>query len=257
MKIGDKPNDVLSTARPVLLYDENGVQYTSSNPIPIQIDKVEIGDIDVHAFQTETGTDVNAKVNDDNILVVQTGSGTDSSAMTSQVATETTLGTVNTNLGTIETDIEATNTLLGNVVDTSAKLLRTAEQDPIFYHFQPVTLADVTNGTDDTYYYYVFDLLTKKDGNFEGILDGGSGTVTATIEASWQDDGTAPASCTYHDITEYGVDNLKGANASSYTSDFALKLKQGVKPVYVRVKIVADTTEADDADWLLRYTGGY
>jgi hypothetical protein len=108
------------------------------------------------------------------------------------------------------------------------------------------TLASVTNGEDDTYYYYI-DMSGYKQLGLQLILSGGSGTVTVTVEGTIQDDGTAQASCTYADITNaiYGAANFT-ASAVLYDSD-----KESGIFKYIRVKVVASTTGADDADWTI------
>ena len=79
----------------------------------------------------------------------------------------------------------------------------------------------------------------------QATLSGGSGTCTVTVEGTCQDDGTAPASCTYVDVTN----DLFGA--ASFTASDML-IADGVNPFkYVRVKVVAATGAADDADWTL------
>ena len=123
---------------------------------------------------------------------------------------------------------------------------RKEEIDPTSQHYVTETLAEIVDGADATYYYYV-DMNGYRKGSFQLILSGGSGTCTVTVEGTIQDDGTVPASCTYQDITN---DTF---GAASYTAttvlvDDAEKLA-GFK--YVRLKVVASTTGADDADWTL------
>jgi len=113
------------------------------------------------------------------------------------------------------------------------------------------TLAAVTNGTDATYYYYV-DMSGYKRGSFQLILDGGSGTVTVTIEGTLQDDGTAAASCTYVDITNATF------GAASYTSSDILadnSEKCGCYK-YIRVKVVA-ASGSNDANWTIYHKRMY
>lgn len=111
------------------------------------------------------------------------------------------------------------------------------------------TLAAVTNGEDGTEYYYI-DMAGWKRAGFQLILNGGSGTVTVTVEGTMQDDGTAQGSCTYVDITNdvFGAANF---TASAMLNDYTGKLV-GFK--YVRVKVVASTGDADDADWTIYST---
>ena len=122
--------------------------------------------------------------------------------------------------------------------------LRVEEIDPIPEKYVSETLAAVTNGADGTYYYY-FDMNSFRYFAIQSTLNGGSGTATMTCEATIQDDGTAPASCTYIDVTNdlFGV-------ASTTASDMWVADEVNAFK-YVRVKIVAATGAADDADWTL------
>lgn len=120
------------------------------------------------------------------------------------------------------------------------------------------TLANVTNGTDGTYYYYV-DLTDKDVMTLQLALDGGNAGVgptgvTATVEATLQDDGTQPDLCTYFDVTNqaYGVVSLNaapGAVASTLWIPGFPQLLSCCK--YTRVKIVAQTNGPDTGDWLI------
>lgn len=67
--------------------------------------------VDVSAFKNEAGTQKDAKVNAGDILVIQTGSGTDATAMTNEIATETTLGDIKTNIATPTTLTGGTKTV--------------------------------------------------------------------------------------------------------------------------------------------------
>ena len=66
---------------------------------------------------------------------------------------------------------------------------------------QQDTLVDVTNQNPDATVYYYIDLDMYKYGGLQIDLDCDAGTVTATIEGSYQDDGTAQAACNYDDVT--------------------------------------------------------
>ena len=61
------------------------------------------GNVDVYAFKNEAGTQKDAKVNGADILVMQTGSGTDATAMNKEIATETTLATLDAKVTTCDT----------------------------------------------------------------------------------------------------------------------------------------------------------
>lgn len=149
-------------------------------------------------------------------------------------------------LTTIDADTDDIKSVLEDVHDNPANLLRTAEQDPLNYAYQPETVAAVTNGADDTYTYYV-DLATFRKGAIQLLLNGGSGSVTVTVEGSCQDDGTAPASCTYVDITNalFGSANFTASNILFDKEGYFAGLK------YLKIKVVANTTGANDADWTI------
>jgi hypothetical protein len=127
--------------------------------------------------------------------------------------------------------------------------LPVTDVDPDYMHFEPDKLADVTNGDDGTYTYYV-DMSAHYQFGLQAILDGGSGTVTVTIEATMQADGTAPASCAYDDVTN-DVFGAASFTASFFKVDTNNILKNAK---YVKVKVVAATTAANDADWTLYAT---
>jgi hypothetical protein len=157
-----------------------------------------------------------------------------------------TLATDDVNAAAINASLDDIEAVLEDVHDNPANLLRTAEQDPLNYAFQPETVAAVTNGTDGTYTYYV-DLATFRKGAIQLLLDGGSGSVTVTVEGSCQDDGTAPASCTYVDITNalFGSATFTASNILFDKEGYFAGLK------YLKIKVVADTTGANDADWTI------
>jgi hypothetical protein len=161
----------------------------------------------------------------------------DTSAMATDLAAIEVLQTAaNASLDDIETVLE-------DVHDDPANLLRVAEQDPLNFAFTNEVLANVTNGADGTYYYYT-DIDTFSRIGLQLALDGGSGTCTVTIEGSLQDDGTAPASCVYVDISTL-------FSASSWTASAIIADDTGATAVlkYLRVKVVAATGGANDADW--------
>jgi len=128
--------------------------------------------------------------------------------------------------------------------DYSTNSNRVEETDPISSHHVEETLAAVTNGADATYYYY-FDMDGAKHFTTQLILNGGSGTATVTCEVTIQDDGTAPASCTYVDVTNdlFGAATFVASNMLIADQNYGFK--------YVRYKVVAATGAADDADWTI------
>ena len=128
--------------------------------------------------------------------------------------------------------------------------------NPINDVYQGETLAAVTDGADDTYYYYA-----SMDGynNFacQMILNGGSGSVIVTLEGTVQDDGTAAASCTYVDVTSrlVGVANIIAGAGVTVNDIWLGDTKLNFK--YLRYKVVADTSASDDADWTLYHRKSY
>lgn len=107
-------------------------------------------------------------------------------------------------------------------------------------------LAAVTNGTDATYYYYIdmdgYDKLA-----WQYILSGGSGTITLTVEGTVMDDGTASASKTWLDVTN-ALFGSASFTATGLTYDYLGKAGCFKE---LRVKAVANTGGANDADWTI------
>lgn len=128
---------------------------------------------------------------------------------------------------------------------------KTAEQAGSDTKHVETTLADENPGTDGTHYYYL-----DMDG-FSGFgcqlsLNGGSGTVTVTVEGTMQDDGTVQASCTYQDIT-ISLTGSSSIVAPSATPVNDMIIDNGnitgyMK--YVRIKVVA-ASGSNDGVWIL------
>jgi hypothetical protein len=127
--------------------------------------------------------------------------------------------------------------------DSAADTNKTFETAPIWTHHIEETLATITNETSGTNYRYIdmdgFDSLSIQ------IDTGGTAptdTLTITLEASNQDDGTAAASCFYTDITTLAYDAATGAigTASWVDVDMMAFLAPPVAGTfkYVRVKTV-------------------
>ena len=141
--------------------------------------------------------------------------------------------------------------------DYSTQSNRSSEIDPVSGHHMSETLANVTDGADGTYYYY-FDMDGYRYFTLQGAISSGSTgvgteTMTATVEISIQDDGTAPSSCTYIPATTelFGVASWTDTGGGSTTENFIAVLDEPVAVKYVRVKIVAMTNAADDGDWTI------
>ena len=102
-----------------------------------------------------------------------------------------------------------------------------------------VKLVDVTNGLDNTY-YYPFDMRTYKFFGVQFILNGGSGTVTCTVEIS--------AMCDVDDATAQ-YETISFPCKEEFTlSDYAIA-DTPIPARYGRIKVVVDTSGANDASW--------
>jgi hypothetical protein len=134
--------------------------------------------------------------------------------------------------------------------DSSTQSNKVAEVSPLNQAYVGETLADVTDGADDTYYYYA-DMAGYRNFAAQMTLSGGSGTCTVTCEATLQDDGTAAASCTYQDVTN----DLFGVASTTATDLWMVDTPVSFK--YVRFKVVAATGAADDADWTIYFKKQY
>lgn len=107
------------------------------------------------------------------------------------------------------------------------------------------TLANVTNGADGTYYYYM-DLRGFRKAGCQFTLNGGSGTVTVTLEGTMQQ-GADHTALSYSDITS-DVFSVANWTANDIVADNSEKLALFS---FIRWKVVASTGAADDADWKL------
>lgn len=108
-------------------------------------------------------------------------------------------------------------------------------------HYEYVKLADVTNGIDNTY-YYTFSARTFKFFGLQFILNGGSGTVTCTIEISAMDD-VDEDNALYEDITPIFSCKEEFQTSAYVVADTPLPAR------YARVKVVVNTGGANDASW--------
>ena len=126
---------------------------------------------------------------------------------------------------------------------SASNSIRTNEINPLDQKYLSSTLVDITDIADGTYHYYV-DMAGFRKSAYQLILDGGSGTITVTFGMTVQDDGTAPGSCTYVDVTNdlAGVANF---TASELVIDDS-EVLAGAK--YVHIQAIAATAAADDAD---------
>ena len=120
---------------------------------------------------------------------------------------------------------------------------RVEEIDPIDTRAQADTIYDVTNQADDTYYAYV-SMDTYRKAAFQLEINGGSGTVTVSLEGTIQDEGVAAASRVYQDIS------LATFGAATWVSDDILADNDEKLAGYtfIRFKLIFSTGGADDGD---------
>ena len=141
-------------------------------------------------------------------------------------------------------------TLFTNIYTALTQSIRTEEIDPISQHYVAETLAAVVNGPDATTYYYT-DHAGYSRAGWQLDLDCVAGTVTATVEGTLQDDGTAPAACAYQDVTNdlFGVASLVSAAAPAADTWIDDTGATGLYK-YLRIVIVANTGAAS-GDWAI------
>jgi len=115
------------------------------------------------------------------------------------------------------------------------------EVNPVSDHHveEKATLTNVANVTPE---YVYLDMDGYRHFGIQFIKDAGVDTVTFTVEATLQDDGTAAASCTYGDVTSdwFGV--------ASWTATDLIQADQPIMAKYVRLKVTTAGGN-DDADF--------
>jgi hypothetical protein len=126
---------------------------------------------------------------------------------------------------------------------------RVEETQPLSQTYVSETLADSGTISDTADYYYYVDMagFRKSGYQFEVTL-GGSSTVAITFWGTMQDDGTAPASCAYQDITEdvFGVVSFTGDDIAIDNDEKLAAFK------YVRIKVAyTEDTEDADSSWII------
>jgi len=120
--------------------------------------------------------------------------------------------------------------------------------------FGAATLADVTNGTDGTYYYYVpMDLFQKFAFQYDFAGGAAGAGVVMTVEATVQDDGTAQASCAYEDVslTVLGAANITVAGGATGSGLIVEPTGYLADCKYFRIKLVTVSAPVDQCDWTL------
>ena len=124
--------------------------------------------------------------------------------------------------------------------------IRTKETNDLSTHHLPSTLATVTNETSGTNYYY-FDMDGFRTFSVDVDTSGTTpvDTLTITIEAGNQDDGTAQASIFYQDTTNawFGV-------ASVVDADLRWERDTPLATKFVRIKTVTAGGN-NDADYTI------
>lgn len=136
--------------------------------------------------------------------------------------------------------------------DTSADANKNFNTNPDSSNYIGETLATVTNETSGTNYYYV-DMDSFKFGGWQIATSDTTptDTLTITVEATLQDDGTAAASCDYDDVTNdlFGV-------ASWVDQDVYLTIEQPFAAKFIRIKTVTAGGN-DDADYTIYHKRMY
>ena len=120
---------------------------------------------------------------------------------------------------------------------------------------QASTLCDETNHADATQYVYV-DFEAYRYGGFQLALDCDAGTVTATIQGSYQDDGVATqVTADYQDVTNalFGVASVVSA-AAPEEAMLIMSTPQSFK--WLRVTLVYNTGGAT-GDATVYFRGTY
>ncbi len=130
-------------------------------------------------------------------------------------------------------------------LDTASQSAKGLEVAPIYTHNLGDTPAALTNITADTTAYLYLDMAGYKYFALQCETSGTTptDTLTLTVEASWQDDGTAQASAAYQDVTNewFGV-------ASVVDADTVFDKDTPTTAKFVRLKYVTSDTAGDDAD---------
>lgn len=122
------------------------------------------------------------------------------------------------------------------------------------------TLLALTNIAQSTTAYGYLDVENVDYWTLQCETSGATPTdvLTLTIEATCQNDGTAAASCAYHDITEMVYDYITGttSNASYVDADCVLGMNQASKFKYIRIKYATSAGGGNDADLTVYTTKG-
>ena len=136
-----------------------------------------------------------------------------------QLGNVSTIGTI-TQINNISTIGSVTSVQSGSVgilaitpaYDTDTDSIKAFEINPVSEHHAEETLVNLTNQSVsvDAYAYFDMDGYRSFSLQFEFTASPGTSSIVLTVDATNQDDGTAPASCTYQDVTNalFGVASL-------------------------------------------------
>jgi len=126
--------------------------------------------------------------------------------------------------------------------DSGTDSNKSFEVSPLSSHHSEETLADVTNETNATTNRFI-DMDGYRNVGIHFEKTGGADSVTLTLQASNQDDGTAPSSITaWIDVTS----DLTGS--ASFTADEFIMVDTPVPIKWIRVQTVS-AGGANDADY--------
>jgi len=142
----------------------------------------------------------------------------------------------------------------GNLVETNAGVagagtLRVIEaSDSPLLAADETIVANVTNGIDATYNYYL-DMRDYHYATIQMLLDCVAGTVTVTLDGTVEDAATGAAVTRWQDVTNdlFGVANLQAAAAPAediWVIDTACPF------TWLRIQVVANTG-ANTGDWTI------
>jgi len=116
-----------------------------------------------------------------------------------------------------------------------------------------------TGQGDGTKYAY-FDMDGYKYAGFQILDTPGTGDQTYTIEGSWEDNGTAQASCDYADLSSdwLGVASITSADITASAAAGVIMIDTPLTCKFIRIKIVrANDAAATDGAWDIHMRGTY
>ena len=119
--------------------------------------------------------------------------------------------------------------------------LSTAESDPISQHFVSERVSETDYLDASSPYYMYIDMDGVRYLGIQLSLDCDAGTVTATLDATIQDDGTAPALCDYEDdVTNALVGAFSLVSAAAPATDIWI-IDTPLPVKYLRIEIALAT----------------